>query len=559
MDIIDRVRQKILRFLRLDRLPGNPNSDRLTYINDPEALDEEALSEARVWYLGDSNELLNYYTQRAASGFAENQTYDRNRANYFWGISPTEGNIKRVHSGVPRAIVDTLAAAVGRPKVSAPDGSDLGPLLGKCGFWEQYSQRQVPMTLAEGWGCWRFSVPGDSRLGDWPMAEFCEARDVEFAVRSGRTIGAIFKSYYREGGKDYVLLETRRVNERGNSAIEYSLYRLGRNDEATPCPLSEVRGLEGLRDVEFPGLRRMLAVPCRFYLDPDRPGYGRSVYAGRYDLFDDLDQSLSQRSQTSRVSTPVEYYSPDVLERDGRTGEPRMPKVYNRQYVMKSGIPDGDGRVDNSIQTTQPALNFDQYSQEQRAILDMILTGLLSPATMGIDVAKKDNADAQREKEKITLMTRDTIVASEEGIVAECALDLAALKVYMDSGSIPTSEPSVSVKFPGFANPSFESQAQTLLPLWQAGAISDGQFVERLYGDGMSPEEKGREVEAIARNREAEQASVMGELGFDGDNGFGRGHEGQGAGGGGDGVPSEGPDGQGVRAGSLGLPDQGGR
>ena len=183
---------------------------------------------------------------------------------------------------------------------------------------------------------------------------------------------------------------------------------------------------------------------------------------------------------------------------------------------MKSGIPDGDGKVDNSIQTTQPQLNFDQYSQEQKAILDFILTGILSPATMGIDVAKKDNADAQREKEKVTIMTRNTVIASETQILKELFQITMAMKDYMDGKGVSLSDYDVSVKFSGFANPSFEGLSQVLTPMWQAGAISDEMFGNKLYGDSLSAEEKKREIEALKANRERDTAdleALMGDRG----------------------------------------------
>lgn len=511
MDIVEKIKQRILRFLGLDKLAGNPNQERFALVNDPDDVKLQNAQEARVWYMGNSNDLLAYYTGEAIAGFAHNQIYNRNRANYFWGISPEEANIKRVHSGLPRAIVDTLVSVVGIPKITGTpkcgEGDiDVSKLLNECGFLEEYTERQMPLTLAEGWGAWKVSVGADARVSEWPTVQFYEASDVDFAIRNGKAIGVVFKNYYRQGNKDYLLLETRRINERGNSAIEYELYQLGKNDELKPVPMETVEGLEGLKDVEFPGFKKVLAVPCRFFSDPDNPGYGRSVFAGKIDLFDDIDQSLSQRSQTSRVSTPVEYYSPDVLGRDGN-GNPKMPKVYNRQYVQKSGIPDGDGRIDTSIQTTQPNLNLSQYNEEQQALVSMALTGIISPSTLGLGISKRDNAEAQREKEKVTIMTREKIVARETEILRDLAEITTAMKVYMDTGAVPLDEPEISVRFSDFANPSFESQSRTLLPMWQAGAISNEMYVEKLYGEDLKGDDRERELEALASNK-AEKARV---------------------------------------------------
>ena len=273
------------------------------------------------------------------------------------------------------------------------------------------------------------------------------------------------------------------------------------NDQIKEVPLSEVEELKDLKDFVLKGYKGLLAVPCRFYRDPDAPDKGRSIYAGKLDLLDDLDQSLSQRSQTSRVSTPVEYFDPEILQ-TGKNGRPLLPKVYNRQFIQKASIPDGDGRLDTSVQTTQPTLNFEQYTQEQKAILDFILIGYMSPASFGIDVARKDNALSQREKQVQTTMTRDTILDSQIAIEKKLISLILDLKDYMDTGVVPLTKRNVSVKYPGFANPSFESMAETLLPLWSAGAISDEEYVDRLYGDDMSEEDKAREIAKLKENRE---------------------------------------------------------
>lgn len=507
MDIIEKVRQRILRFLRLDHLQDNPNSERYTYITDIDEVRKEHLEECRVWYMGDSNELLNYYTSKANYGFSKEPMYDRNRANYFWGINPKENAIKRVHSGVPRAIIDTLVNAIGTPSVSI-GGMDLKDAEEAIGFRDILNQQQMPLTLAEGWGAFKIIVDSSKKLSEWPIVQFYEAKDVEFVVKSGVTIGIIYKDYYRHGGKDYLLLETRRINDNGNSAIEYELFRLDGSNDVEEVPLDTIPELASLQDVEIPGYKKILGVPCRFFFDPLNKDYGRSIYDGKIDLFDDLDQSLSQRSQTSRVSTPVEYYSPDVLERD-RNGNTLMPKVYNRQFIQKpGGLPDGDGNADTSIQTTQPQLNFSQYSDEQKAILDFILIGILSPATMGIDIAKKDNADAQREKEKVTVMTRNNVIERETGIVKDLFSIVLAMKSYMDTGTIPLDTPDISVKFGEFASPSFESKSQTLTPMWSAGAISDEMFVSKLYGDSLSDEEKASEIAALKEHRSADVLSL---------------------------------------------------
>lgn len=482
-------------------------SERFTYVNDMEEVERQKQEELWTWFKGDSDELLNFYTNQDIYGFAKDPIYNRNRRNYFWAISASESSIKRVHSGVPRAIVETLTNAIGVPTITI-DGADASEFLKNINFKEKVNSEQIPFTMVTGYGA--FKPVLDKKLSpNYPILRFYSGKDVEFVCKEGIVLGIIYKDYYQYNGKDYLLLETRRINDAGNSCIEYELFILKSQNEISSVPIDAIPALKGLANVEIPNYKRILGVPCRFFKDPDRPDYGRSIYAGKIDLFDDLDQSLSQRSQTCRVSTPVEYYPADLLKFD-KNGNAMLPTAYNRQFMQKpGGTPDGDGFREGDIQTTQPDLNFDQYTQEQMAILSQILIGVLSPATMGIDVAKKDNADAQREKEKVTIQMRDNVIASEEVLIKELMQIMLDMTEYLKTGTITLKEHDISVKFPKFANPSFESLSRILTPMWTSGAISTKLYVERLYGDSMSKEEKEKEIAWLDENRQKDMMDAM--------------------------------------------------
>ena len=59
---------------------------------------------------------------------------------------------------------------------------------------------------------------------------------------------------------------------------------------------------------------------------------------------------------------------------------------------------------------TQPVIPSENYLQSYISFLDLCLQGVISPSTLGIDTKKMDNAEAQREKEKTTLYTRNIII-----------------------------------------------------------------------------------------------------------------------------------------------------
>ena len=502
MDLIQAISNLIFKGKGLHELPNNPYGERYTFIMNPDDISARKVKENRIWYIGDANELLNYYRVQKIYGNNEEPIYNENRRQYFWAISTSETHIKRVHSGVPRAIITALTNVIGVPNITV-NGKEIPQLLEAIDFQDLLMQRAIPLTMAEGWGAFKIIIDPNTKLFRHPIVKYYEANAVKFIVRNGKKIGCIFKDFYQLKDKNYMLVDVRRLDDEGNSCIEYKLYQLENGDNTEEVPLSTIPELATLTDLKIPQYRHMLAVPCVFMNDPDNPDYGRSFYDGKIDLFDDLDQSLSQRSQTCRVSTPVEYYPVDLLEK-AQNGKAIMPSVYNRQFIAKPGIPNGDGSVDAKIDTSQPSLNFEQYNQEQLSLVNMIMFGLISPATMGINVSKTDSGSSQREKEKTTIMTRNAIMSANIPIIRELVQIVLDFDDYINKGILPNEDREISVKFNEFANPSFESLSKVLYPMWVSGAISTRMYVNKLYGSSLAEEDKEAEIKALDDLRKAE-------------------------------------------------------
>ena len=84
MTISEWLRNKILRFLKIDTLTSSPNSQRLTYINNDEDIRVSQVMENKVWYVGQASEILNYYTGEMIFGYYKNPIYNRNERQYFF-------------------------------------------------------------------------------------------------------------------------------------------------------------------------------------------------------------------------------------------------------------------------------------------------------------------------------------------------------------------------------------------------------------------------------------------------------------------------------------------
>ena len=404
------LRNKTLAISGIITTDQNPEvrARRLTFVNNIRAVQKVKLQGYNVWYCGDADDLLNYYTRNDVIEFNYDPLYNRNKKSYFWCISSKEGDIKRTHSGQPRNIVDTLVNIIGVPRISVGTGESdsvlkkvdktLKEILDENNYKTILLQEARPLTLVEGWGAWK--INWDKNVSNHPILVYYRADSVDFIYVSKRLRAIVYSDYFQdELGTDYVLFETRRIDQ-GNLVIEKELFVVakGGSETITPYPLKDLPCLKDVKpQIIIENYTGFLGYPSIYYYDPTGDCYGRSIYTGKEDLFDDLDQCLSQSANTVRRSTPQEYFDVQYLEKDDN-GLPKMPQVYDRKYIQVQGGLTGDGTSGTStpVTVTQPKLDFTQYDSEAQHILLEAISGVMSPATLGIDIAKKDNADAQR-------------------------------------------------------------------------------------------------------------------------------------------------------------------
>ena len=151
-----------------------------------------------------------------------------------------------------------------------------------------------------------------------------------------------------------------------------------------------------------------------------------------------------------------------------------------------------DEKGENKVQTDQPVIPHDSYLASYITALDLCLQGIISPSTLGIDTKKLDNAEAQREKEKTTLYTRNAIVeALQETLPQVVEACVNAWRLLNGQAMKPV---EVDIPFGEYANPSFESQVETVSKGKTGGIMSIEASVEELYGDSRDEEWKAEEV-----------------------------------------------------------------
>lgn len=496
-------------------------ANRYLFVNDIDAVKKQRLEEYIMWYLGDSDRLKNFFTRANAISYNTDPLYNENKKSYFWAVSSTEHDIKRTHSGHPRNIVDTLVYIMSIPSISVSSTSsepedNLKKILKANKFKQLLTQKSRPMTLVEGWGAWK--INWDKSLSEYPILLYYRADRVDFIYQSNQLRAIIYKDFYQdEDGKNYVLYETRRLgdykDEKTNETttslfIEKELYEITQSDQLIPCKLSSLPQLKDIvPQLVISNFKHFLGYPNIFYADVSEEFYGRSIFTGKTDIFDDLDQCFSQGANAVRRSTIHEYFNALYLETDPSTGLPIQPDAFDRKYIKYAGATGADGSMPGTtpVQVVQPQLNFVQYNEEERNLLLNAISGIMSPATLGIDIAKKDNAESQREKEKVTIFTRNNLLDEEEDIIAHISNDLLVAYELMNTQNVTCRDYDISVQYAEFANDSFEKRLETVLTGWQSEFMSDEMALEMLYGDNMSKEKRKRELNFIQDRRSAAQ------------------------------------------------------
>lgn len=147
------------------------------------------------------------------------------------------------------------------------------------------------------------------------------------------------------------------------------------------------------------------------------------------------------------------------------------------------------------VAVSQPQISYEAYVESYSSFLDMVLQGIMSPATLGIDLKKTDNAESQREKEKVTLHVRNKIVDALNEMLPQ--LIRTVMQCYDLMCQKTPGEYNPSVKFGEYASPDFGTTVETVGKARQYGIMSVETSVDQLYGDTWTDEEKKNEVERL--------------------------------------------------------------
>lgn len=448
-------------------------------INEP--LDYEANAiKNRIWYRGDSEELQQLYSQ-----------IDTGVDKYkFWACKSTPGQeIRKIHTGLPALVVDTLTGItledldIQIEKDQATQ--ELWEQIDKDNKFRKKLEKAVKETLYIGDGAFKISF--DTQLSQYPIIEFYPGDRIELVTERGRIKEIVFKTAYRHDRRDYVLYEYY-----GYGMITYELYR-----GETQVSLKSIPQTENLVDVAFgtdkPEGKYMMAVPIQFYESGKWDERGQSIFDKKIDSYDAFDEVWSQWMDAVRMGRAKEYIPDCLIPRNPETGELMRPNHFDNRFIAVGN--DMSENAKNMIDVEQPNIPHESYLASYCTALDLCLQGLISPSTLGIDVKKLDNSEAQREKEKATLYTRGTIINALQVDIP--LLVETVLKAYNEFYRKPVKPVEVTVEFGDYANPSFESQIEAISKARQGQIMSVDAAVDELYGDDKDDTWKQEEIKRL--------------------------------------------------------------
>lgn len=471
MGILSKMNEGIKRGIRswLNITPSAPYNIQINEVMDFEL---NAIRN-RIWYRGDGNEIEQLYQSMT-------EYVDKYK---FWASRCTPGmEMRKIHTGLPSLIVKTLTSVVLTDmndfEFENTKYENIWKEIERQNKFKNKMNRVIRETLYIGDGAWKITI--DTKRSQYPFVSWYAGDRVEMVYDGDMLKEIIFKTPYKHKSREYVLYE-----HYGYGYIQYELFLGDKEVDLNVIPQTEI-----LTEWTFAS-SLILAVPFQIYESTKWEGRGGSIFDGKLDSFDAFDESWSQWMDALRAGRAKTYIPECFIPRDPSDGSMMKPNAFDNRFI-KTDTDMGE-KATNQINTEQPTIPHDSYLASYITALDLCLQGIISPSTLGIDVKKLDNAEAQREKEKTTLYTRNAIIEALQNTLPELiSMCLNAYNLLINQAT--ENDIQVSIPFGEYANPSFESQVETVSKAKTGGIMSIEASVEELYGDSKDDGWKKEEV-----------------------------------------------------------------
>ncbi len=469
----------VMKLLKIE-----PAIDRQVVIKEPLSFQGNVLKN-KIWYRGDPSELEQFFKQTAYSDAFKTR---------FWASVPFR-KVRKIHSGIVGIVIDRFKDIVTSDLNDINFGEEgeaqpLKELWNKIANDNQFGDllgEAVTGALSTGDGAFKISI---DEISEYPVIEFYGADRVDYQYKRGRLQEIIYYTKYPypdNSRKEYCLEETY-----GKGYVTYRLL----DDAGGEVPLDTLPETAAFEDVGFDG-DYIMGVPVIFLPSSKWKGRGKALFDNKTDDLDALDEVISQWLDAVRKGRVNRYIPEDMVPRNPETGELIEANEFDNDYIAVGSVKK-EGFSDK-IEVVQPEIRYEAYLNSYTSFMDLVLQGIISPATLGIDLKKTDNAESQREKEKITMHTRGALV----DVLIKVIIDLVSkvMMTYDQMNERSPSEYTVSVKFGEYAAPGFDAVVETVGKAKTYGVMSTEKAIDELYGDTMTDDEKAEEISRIKREQ----------------------------------------------------------
>ncbi|MPM74729.1 hypothetical protein SDC9_121718 [bioreactor metagenome] len=392
---------------------------------------------------------------------------------------------------------DIIVADIDSIELENEEENNLWEEIRKDNKFDEMIGDIISKVLVSGDGAFKISI--DNEVSKYPILEFFDGSMVEYETNRGRLKEIKFITYYNKSNyKRYKLVEIY-----GKGYVRYKLY----DERDNEVSLSAIEEISNLVDVTFEG-NFIMALPLMFFKSVKFEGRGKSLLDNKSDAFDALDEVISQWIDAIRDGRVQKYIPEDLVPRNPETGTLLKPNPFDNKFIaVGTSLAEN---ANNQIDMKQADINYLAYVESYANAVDMCLQGIISPSTLGIDLKKTDNAEAQREKEKTTLYTRNKIVDTLTEVIPH--LVEIILKTNDVLNKKTPGEYEVSITFGEYASPSFYTVVEIVGKAKSYGIMSIEKVVDELYGDTMTDEEKTIEIQRIKEQNgmfEAEEPKTV--------------------------------------------------
>ena len=416
----------------------------------------------RLWYRGEASELHQYYTQ----------IDDQMGNSRFWSAMGTNGiEFRKIHTGLPSTIIDVLADIISDSlnTITIKDNEEAQENwdnIAKDNDFKEIVKQAIIDVFIEHDGA--FKINYNTNISKYPILQFYSGANVEYEYQNGRLVTIIFKNHYNNGKKKYLFKELYSLN-----GIRYELY-----EDGAERPLKDYKILKETSELqEVQKTNFMLAVQFMINKSKKFKGRGQSIIDRKIDDFDSFDEVWSQWIEALRDNKTQTYIPEELLPND-ENGNWLKPSTWDKRFVQigSSNAEDKAGQ----ILRISGDFDYEKMLQGYITALDLCLQGLISPSTLGIDTKKLDNAEAQREKEKVTLYTRNKVIRVLEKVLP--AVAVMCLKAHDLAQGKEAGEYEATADFGEYSSPSFEAVVETVAKARPGQAVmSIERMVEELY------------------------------------------------------------------------------